>query len=66
MAKRDVFNEVLAGLQEIKEFEKGRKTLRTHRPRAAPIPARDGSSEPYGILSDTGGASGESVIADAS
>ena len=59
---------MLAGLQEIKEFEKGRKTLGTHRaaPKAAPVPARDGSSEPYGVLSDTGGASGESVIADAS
>ena len=66
MAKRDVCNEVLAGLREIKAFEKGRKTLRTHRPKAVPIPARDSSSEPYGVLSDTGGASRESVIADAS
>ena len=38
MAKRDVFNEVLAGLQEIKAFEKGRKTLRTHRVTPKPLP----------------------------
>lgn len=68
MAKGDVFNEVLTGLREIEAFEKGGKTHRTHRmaPKAAPVPARDGSSEPYGVLSDTGGASVESVIADAS
>ena len=68
MAKRDVFNEVLAKLREIKAFEKGRKTLRTHRaaPKAAPVPARDSGSEPYGVLPDTCGASVESVIADAS
>ena len=47
-AKCDVFNELLAGFREIKAFEKGRKTLRTHRvaPKAAPVPARDGSSDP--------------------
>ena len=69
MAKGGVFNELLAGLREIKAFEKGGKTHRTHRmaPKAAPVPARDGSSEPYGVLSDTGGAASvESVIADAS
>ena len=68
MTKRDVFNEVLAGLREIEAFEKGRKTLRTHRvaPKIAPVPARDSGSEPYGVLSDTGGASVESVIGDAS
>lgn len=38
MAKRDVFNEVLAGLREIKEFEMGRKTLRTHRMTPKPLP----------------------------
>ena len=38
MAKRDVFNEVLTGLQEIKAFEKGRKTLRTHRVTPKPLP----------------------------
>ena len=49
MAKRDVFNEVLAGLREIEAFEKGRTTLRTHRvvQKSAPVPARDGSSESY-------------------
>lgn len=31
MANRDVFNEVLAGLREIGAFERGRKTLRSHR-----------------------------------
>ena len=48
MAKRDVFNEVLAGFREIEALEKGRTTLRTHRvaSKAAPVPARDGSSEP--------------------
>ena len=48
MAKGDVFNEVPAGLREIEGFEKGRTTLRTHRvaPKIAPVPARDGSSEP--------------------
>ena len=52
MAKRDVYNEVLAGLREIEAFEKGRKTLRTHRvvPKATrrllPAPARHSRSEP--------------------
>ena len=47
MARRDVFNEVLAGLRETEAFEKGRKTLRTHRvaSKAAPVPARDSRSE---------------------
>ena len=47
-AKRDVFNEVLAGLWEIKAFEEGRTTHRPHRvvQKAAPVPARDGRSEP--------------------
>ena len=31
MAKRDVFNELLVGFRESEAFEKGRKTLRTHR-----------------------------------
>ena len=48
MAKRDVCNELLTGLRETEAFEKGRTTLRTHRvaPKIAPVPARDGSSEP--------------------
>ena len=52
MAKRDVYNEVLAGLREIEAFEKGRKTLRTHRVvpkttrRLLPVPARHSRSEP--------------------
>ena len=52
MAKRDVYNEVLAGLREIEAFEKGRKTLRTHRVvskatrRLLPAPARHSRSEP--------------------
>ena len=68
MAKRDVFNEVLAGLREIEAFEKGGNTHRPHRviQKAAPVPARDSRSEPYGVLSDTSGASVESVIGDAS
>ena len=64
MAKRDGCNELLTGLREIKAFERGRKTLRTQK--AAPVPARDRRSEPYSVLSDTGGASVESVIGDAS
>ena len=68
MAKGDVFNEVLAGFRESEAFEKDRKTLRTHRvaSKAAPVPARDSRSEPYSALSDTGGASVESIIGDAS
>ena len=52
MAKRDVYNEVLAGLREIEAFEKGRKTLRSYRVRPKttrrllPIPARHSRSEP--------------------
>ena len=48
MAKRDVFNELLAGLREIEAFEKGGNTHRPHRAmqKAAPVPARDSGSEP--------------------
>ena len=31
MTKRDIFNEVLAGLREVGAFERGGKTLRSHR-----------------------------------
>ena len=31
MAKRDIFNEVLAGLREIAAFERGGKALRSYR-----------------------------------
>ena len=39
MTPRDICNEVLAGLQEIKAFEAGWKTLRTYR--TAPKPLRE-------------------------
>ena len=42
MTRRDVFHEVLAGLREIQAFEKGRKTLRTHRVTPKPLPDLSG------------------------
>ena len=42
MTRRDVFREVLAGLREIQAFEKGRKTLRTHRVTPKPLPDLSG------------------------
>ena len=42
MTQRDIFNEVLAGLQEIKAFEAGRKTLRTYRVAPKPLPGLSG------------------------
>lgn len=39
MARRDIFNEVLAGLREVKAFEEGRKTLRTYRLAPQPLPS---------------------------
>ena len=42
MTRRDIFNEVLDGLREIKEFETGRKTLRTHRTAPKPLPGLSG------------------------
>ena len=42
MTRRDIFNEVLVGLQEIKEFEAGRKTLRTYRVAPKPLPGLSG------------------------
>lgn len=42
MTKRDIFNEVLAGLREIQAFETGKKTLRTHRVTSKPLPSLSG------------------------
>ena len=42
MTRRDIFNEVLDGLREIKEFETGRKTLRTYRMTPKPLPGLSG------------------------
>ena len=38
MTRHDIFNEVLAGLRDIKEFETGRQTLRTYRMAPRPLP----------------------------
>lgn len=37
MARPDIFNEVVAGLQEVKAFEEGRKTLSTDRLAPQPL-----------------------------
>ena len=42
MTPRDIFNEVHAGLQEIKAFEEGRNTLRTYRIAPKPLPGLSG------------------------
>ena len=65
MTKRDVFNEVLAGLREIEAFERGQEDA-PHAEGRSGSSKGDSRSEPYGVLSDTGGASVESVIGDAS
>lgn len=43
MTKRDIVNEVLTGLKEVGDFERGQKTLRTRRVEPSPLPEVTGA-----------------------